>query len=302
MTTFSGGTLVRRTNRHNPFNSTQLLYGGIMKIISRADAKAQNLKHYYTGKPCKHGHDAERYTNDGKCVTCVKSRVRNYVTLNPDKKRESDREYYSKNKEEIKRNVKLYRVDNKDIINAKKREYAKSCKGVEARRKYRNENRDKINAKKRKYYKDNHEEHLKQKRDDYQKHKIKRNAKQAEYRKENKDKLNKYFVNRRKNDLNFKMTAYMRNMLNRVLSRSYNDKDNSTVEMLGYTCDELISHITGLFTDGMSWNNYGEWHIDHIVPLTWWFENGVTDPSRTNALINLQPLWATDNLIKGCKV
>tara|TARA_R110002033_G_scaffold64766_4_gene115698 strand:- start:21282 stop:21863 length:582 start_codon:yes stop_codon:yes gene_type:complete len=193
-------------------------------------------------------------------------------------------------------------MENKDEIKIKRSEYDKTPDGKEVRRKYREKNKDRINDIKRKDYGDNRDKHLNQCRISYQKHKIKRNVKSAEYHKKNKDKINEYFVNRRKNDLNFKMTAYMRNMLNRVLSRSYNDKDNSTVEMLGYTCDELVSHISGLFIDGMSWDNYGEWHIDHIVPLTWWFENGITDPSRTNALINLQPLWATDNLVKGCKI
>lgn len=94
----------------------------------------------------------------------------------------------------------------------------------------------------------------------------------------------------------------MRNMIGRVLKRSYSDKTNTTVIMLGYTADQLVEHIESLFAEGMSWDNYGEWHIDHIVPVKWWLDNGVTDPSMINALINLQPLWASDNLIKGCKV
>lgn len=245
MTTFSGGTLVRRTNRHNPFNSTQLLYGGIMKIISRADAKAQNLKYFYTGEPCRHGHDSERYVGSNKaCVGCVR----------------------------------LAKIS------------------------YKNDNHDKIKEMKRKLYHADRDKHLEQRRASYQKHKIKRNAESAEYRKNNKDKLNEYYVNRRKTDLSFKISTYMRNMLNRVLNRAYNDKTNSTVQMLGYTCDELILHIESLFTDGMNWDNYGEWHIDHIVPLSVLVDNGLTDPSEVNALPNLQPLWAVDNLSKGNKV
>ena len=41
-----------------------------MEIISRKDAKAQGLKHYFTGKPCKNGHVAQRFTSKGICMEC----------------------------------------------------------------------------------------------------------------------------------------------------------------------------------------------------------------------------------------
>lgn len=47
----------------------------------------------------------------------------------------------------------------------------------------------------------------------------------------------------------------------------------------------------------MSWNNYGEWHIDHIKPVSKFRNN--TPVRIVNALCNLQPLWAKENLIKG---
>ena len=47
----------------------------------------------------------------------------------------------------------------------------------------------------------------------------------------------------------------------------------------------------------MSWDNYGEWHIDHIKPLTLFDDN--TPIHVVNALSNLQPLWATTREING---
>ena len=41
-----------------------------MKKIEREDAQARELTRYYTGRPCKHGHVAERYTQNGMCVEC----------------------------------------------------------------------------------------------------------------------------------------------------------------------------------------------------------------------------------------
>ena len=74
-------------------------------------------------------------------------------------------------------------------------------------------------------------------------------------------------------------------------------KIGSTFDLLGYSYDELRIHIESLFTDGMNWENYGEWHVDHIKPLSK-FKND--EPiSVVNALSNLQPLWATTREING---
>lgn len=74
-------------------------------------------------------------------------------------------------------------------------------------------------------------------------------------------------------------------------------KEGNTLELLGYTYNDLKSHIESLFTDGMSWDNYGEWHVDHIKPLSKFDET--TPISIVNALTNLQPLWATTREING---
>lgn len=44
-----------------------------MEIISRAAAKAAGLNRYYTGQPCKNGHNTYRYTTSGACYGCLKS-------------------------------------------------------------------------------------------------------------------------------------------------------------------------------------------------------------------------------------
>lgn len=66
---------------------------------------------------------------------------------------------------------------------------------------------------------------------------------------------------------------------------------------LGYTAEELSRHLEALFTDGMSWANYGRagWNIDHVRPIAHFVRAGITDPSIVNALSNLQPMWQKDN-------
>lgn len=71
-----------------------------MKIISRRDALAAGLTRYFTGKPCKNGHAAERYTSDGRCVVCSMERNREHRQKPGVKERlrEHQREYQQKPK------------------------------------------------------------------------------------------------------------------------------------------------------------------------------------------------------------
>jgi len=74
--------------------------------------------------------------------------------------------------------------------------------------------------------------------------------------------------------------------------------------LTGYTVEQLKKHIEKQFTDGMSWDNHGEWHVDHIIPMSKFnFEKPEDDDfKKCWALKNLQPLWAIDNMKKHCKI
>jgi len=52
----------------------------------------------------------------------------------------------------------------------------------------------------------------------------------------------------------------------------------------------------------MSWNNHGEWHIDHIKPCTSFDLSKLSEQKKCFHYKNLQPLWAKDNLSKGAKI
>lgn len=91
-----------------------------------------------------------------------------------------------------------------------------------------------------------------------------------------------------------------RMFIHRTLRGDY--KDAQCEVMLGYTSDELKAHLERQFARGMSWDNHGEWHIDHIIPIKSFFESGEEDPSVINALCNLQPIWASENMRKGCRI
>jgi hypothetical protein len=62
----------------------------------------------------------------------------------------------------------------------------------------------------------------------------------------------------------------------------------------------LKIYLEEKFIDGMSWENQGKWHIDHILPLS-----SATNEDELYKLChftNLQPMWATDNIRKGAKI
>ncbi|MFZ6043687.1 hypothetical protein ACOV11_24710 [Vibrio natriegens] len=80
-----------------------------------------------------------------------------------------------------------------------------------------------------------------------------------------------------------------------------NDKGNLSKyeNILGYTEKQFKKHIESQFERGMSWSNRGEWHIDHIKPISAFLKEGICDIKIINNLHNLQPLWAEDNLKKS---
>ncbi len=81
-------------------------------------------------------------------------------------------------------------------------------------------------------------------------------------------------------------------------------KGRSWEKLVGYSIIDLKNSIERQFKDGMSWDNYGEWHIDHEIPNVVFNYKSVTDIDfkKCWALSNLQPMWAEDNLKKGAKL
>jgi hypothetical protein len=77
--------------------------------------------------------------------------------------------------------------------------------------------------------------------------------------------------------------------------------DDFKIAALGYSREEFKSHMESLFKDGMSWDNYGEWEIDHVRPVSSFVREGNLETLDIHALPNLQPLWKEENMAKGSK-
>lgn len=205
-----------------------------LHIISRSCAIKNNIKKYFTGKPCKYGHVALRFSCNAKCLHC--------------------------HEDSLERPKKILT----DLDKLEKRKNDQKNRG-------------------RKYYEMN-------------KSKVKQRSKS--WKKNNPDKLRDSGLKWRSKETS-KAITFMRSSLRRVLKT---EKNGRTEKILGYTRFDLIKHIEKQFTKGMSWDNYGEWHIDHIIPVSVLLSQGVTEPNKINCLSNLRPLWAGDNLSKGAKV
>lgn len=115
----------------------------------------------------------------------------------------------------------------------------------------------------------------------------------------------KYQFNRRRKDIHYKIKINVSSAVcSRLKSRLYFKKGKLTWNFLPYTVNELIKHLEKLFQPGMTWKNYGKWHIDHKIPDSSFNYKGIEDIEfqKCWALKNLQPLWAMDNLRKSNKI
>ncbi len=79
-------------------------------------------------------------------------------------------------------------------------------------------------------------------------------------------------------------------------------KHGNTMELTGCTTELLMTYIESKFTDGMNWENYGKWHIDHIVPCASFDLENPEEQKKCFHWSNLQPLWAEDNIRKGSRL
>ena len=117
-----------------------------------------------------------------------------------------------------------------------------------------------------------------------------------------------YIVNRRKEDNEFRLycnfSSNMRMSLKSIKSNGISKNGKSWEDIVGYTLEDLINHLEPLFQEGMSWDNYGQWHIDHILPISSFNiqEIGDDEFKKCWSLSNLQPLWAIDNIKKQNKI
>jgi len=134
-------------------------------------------------------------------------------------------------------------------------------------------------------------------------HSVKGKERDARYKRGAQFKMT--YRNRYMNDPHFRMAILLRGRLRKALKRIRYGvaarKYAHTLDLLGCSMEFFMKYIEAQFKPGMTWERYGEWHVDHIRPCA---SFDLTDPAQQKVCFgykNLQPLWAVDNLKKGAK-
>lgn len=116
---------------------------------------------------------------------------------------------------------------------------------------------------------------------------------------ENAEKRRRYRRKRRKENPNYKLAENLRVRLYSALKGE--SKSASTIALLGCSISHLKCHLENQFTDGMSWENQGKWHVDHKIPCAAFDLQNDIEQRVCFWYLNLQPLWSSDNIRKSDK-
>jgi hypothetical protein len=186
---------------------------------------------------------------------------------------EKQKEKYKKNPEKFKQFSKKHYKKNKiKILNVLKQKRIKNPEIYRERAKlYGQKNIEKVRENARNYYYKNKKEIFK--------------------------KQNMYL----KKNPKFHLSKILRTQLYWALKKQNTVKKCSVFELLGISKEEFICYIEKQFKTGMTWKNYGKWHIDHIKPCTKFDLLNIEEQKKCFHYTNLQPLWAKENLIKSDK-
>jgi len=202
---------------------------------------------------------------------------------------------------------KLYYKEHSQVIIEKRRAYVYNNKDLlkKTDNNYYAKNRTKILAKKVEY----HKSHSQQKMEYDKKYRIenaeKIAAKNKRWKERNRDKIRERSRNKMlhklKTDPNFKLLSLFRDRIRKAIKNQYGTKAYRTMELLGCTIEQARTHLESQFYDGMTWQNQGDWHIDHIKPCSSFNLTDTQQQLECFHYTNLQPLWAEDNLKKSDK-
>ncbi len=124
------------------------------------------------------------------------------------------------------------------------------------------------------------------------------------YELNNKEKLlgyrRKWQKKRLLNDPGFKLRRNLRRRIWGALKQ--NIKSDFTMKLIGCSIDQLKLYLEKKFEDGMDWNNYGVWHVDHIIGCA---NFDLSQPEQQQICFhytNLQPMWGEKNMQKGARL
>lgn len=119
------------------------------------------------------------------------------------------------------------------------------------------------------------------------------------WRNQNLEYFNKYYKTKRKADPLYRLAHNLRNRIGVYCKSIEIAKKTKTQHIIGIEASGFKLYMESKFQEGMTWDNYGKWHVDHIKPLS--LATTEQEIIELNHYTNLQPLWAAQNLKKSNK-
>jgi len=236
---------------------------------NKAKVNAKNLENYYKKNPKV----IKEAVPDGmkKCCVCLE-----FLPLTSENfgKLSSAKDGYKYSCKKCRREKEY--VYNKEYSLAKQKEWYENNKEKAAvyGKRYKDKNREWYREYDKKYYKENMVT-------------IKATVK-------------KNFYRRMEEDVSYKLLQRYRKRLWAAVKG--HGKAAGTLELVGCSKEELSKHLESQFATGMTWDNYGKWHVDHIVPCSSYDFSQEQQQIECFHYSNLQPLWAEDNYRKSNKI
>ena len=281
----------------------------------------------------------DKSSKDGKQARCKQCHSE-YRKNNIERIKEVDHQWYENNKDHVREFQEKYKPRKNELRN--KRRAENPDKIIDSERKWRLANPEKVKDaakktyyksvstpegrdKRRKYCKDYREANIERKRELNKKWADENRAKVRNCGKKwadaNRDKIKEQYIRWKTSDPERLKNSYKkarekrrstpRGLLNIAIGKGMRNSLSNGAKrgchweaLVGYRVEQLKIHIEKQFKIGMSWSNYGCWHIDHKIPVSVFnFETPEDiDFKRCWALKNLQPLWAKENLQKSSKI
>lgn len=237
----------------------------------------------------------DRQKTDGLsswCKPCASARNKKYNEKNKEKQAAQKKGYYIRNREKLLAKCAEYRAANREAVRNYQKQYYK-------------EHREKVLARQREYQA---EPEVKAAKAEYVKDWQKRNkdkttARAKAWRDRNPGKqaeaTKKWRINHPDYYNSKDHTArLLRDRIRKAVKHGY--RAGSAVKDLGCSIEEFREYIAAQFQLGMTWGNWGEWHLDHIKPLASFDLSDRHQFLQACHYTNYQPLWAIENQRKGC--
>lgn len=232
-----------------------------------------------------------------KCKDCDRLKKQDYVSRNLEKVRKTKKEWVEKNRDRVAKTKKDWAENNKEKSRISKKKYADNNK--DKIKESRDKNKEKNKERARKNYEKR--KHIISARNQQEPFRTIRNLKNKEWQKANKEVRKEQAKVRHATKMATNHLYKLRVKISKLIGISIRSKGwtkkSTTFQILGCTYEEFKVWIEDQFVEGMSWGNHGEWHLDHIVPVS--YARNEEELLRLNRFDNFQPLWWLDNIKKG---